>query len=76
MKDIYYVVEKETHLVDDNEFLSGSKQIRVYYNENGRIVLKFIINSDIQDNPEMDVISYLEHNGYFTDPNEYNLIEL
>lgn len=76
MKDIYYVVEKETNLVNGNEFLNGSKKIRVYYNEKSKMILKFVIDSDIQDNPEMDVISYLEHNNYFTDPNEYNLIEL
>ena len=76
MKKIYYVVEKEIHLVGDIEEVTGWKDVRIYHLKKDELTLISQFELGISDNSEKEVSNYLLDNLLFEKENQFELIQL
>lgn len=75
MMNLYYVVEKELHGIDDVEETTGNKRITGYDidTQSMSLVIIFEIECENDNNSEVEISTYLENNG---DEEDYNMIQL
>lgn len=66
MKKLFYVVQKETQSVGDNdgvEETTGYKSVRVYDLENGQMTIFCNLNIPNEDDSEEAILEYCDDNG-------------
>ena len=73
MRKLYYVVEKQSHDVgDDIHELTGWKTITVYEIVDNQPKIFCEIESDITENSEDEIQTYLDNNGYEDEEFEFD----
>lgn len=70
-KKLYYTVEKE---IEDNEFLTGLKNVTVYEIINNEPKKFFSLDLSLEDNSKDEIQDYLDDNGYGDDEFEFILL--
>jgi hypothetical protein len=70
-KKLYYTVEKE---IEDDQFLTGCKNVTVYEIINNEPKTFFILNLLNEENTKKEIQDYLDDNGYGDDEFEFILL--